>query len=186
MGRLTEKLNIKGKPAPDTPSDSKSLPTKVAIDPSVLGATAGITLERMLAQSLAYIFVGNETVQKIDDLKSLDKKNKLTDLLDNSVKTIDVLNEIKKELNKLDDPLTRLSSMLFSSKPEGLPVRLIMSDAPKNDVPMPGGEKKGPEKELPENKLKMIIDCDNLDKVLKNLNELSEDDKIKTLENEIN
>ena len=181
MGRLTEKLNIKGKPAPDTPSDSKSLPTKVAIDPSVLGATAGITLERMLAQSLAYIFVGNETVQKIDDLKSLDKKNKLTDLLDNSVKTIDVLNEIKKELNKLDDPLTRLSSMLFSSKPEGLPVRLIMSDAPKNDVPMPGGEKKGPEKELPENKLKMIIDCDNLDKVLKNLNELSEDDKIKTL-----
>ena len=181
MGRLTEKLNIKGKPAPDTPSDSKSLPTKVAIDPSVLGATAGITLERMLAQSLAYIFVGNETVQKIDDLKSLDKKNKLTDLLDNSVKTIDVLNEIKKELNKLDDPLTRLSSMLFSSKPEGLPVRLLMSDAPKNDVPMPGGEKKVQEKELPENKLKMIIDCDNLDKVLKNLNELSEDDKIKTL-----
>ena len=181
MGRLTEKLNIKGKPAPDTPSDSKSLPTKVAIDPSVLGATAGITLERMIAQSLAYIFVGNETVQKIDDLKSLDKKNKLTDLLDNSVKTIDVLNEIKKELNKLDDPLTRLSSMLFSSKPEGLPVRLIMSDAPKNDVPMPGGEKKVQAQELPENKLKMIIDCDNLDKVLKNLNELSEDDKIKTL-----
>ena len=158
MGRLTEKLNIKGKPAPDTPSDSKSLPTKVAIDPSVLGATAGITLEQMLVQSLAYIFVGNETAQKIDDLKGLDKKNKLTDLLNNSVKTVDVLNEIKKELNKLDDPLTQLSSMIFSANPEGLPVRLLVSDKPSNDVSMAGGEKKGQEQESSENTLKMIFE----------------------------
>ena len=165
----------------ETPSGQFDAPIEVALTGSMLGGSV-TDFETLIVRTISQVVYGDvaSTAKSINDIKGFAKKNQNPfDVAENTLKKIESLEKIHKQTNEILKPiaagvvkLAMFTGGLFGMA--GSNTGFLVS--PVKQPQMPGSEGKGNAQQV-----KIAIDSNNLDEVLEQLSNLSDDGTLSTL-----
>ena len=165
----------------ETPSGQFDAPIEVALTGSMLGGSV-TDFETLIVRTISQVVYGDvaSTAKSINDIKGFAKKNQNPfDVAENTLKKIESLEKIHKQTNEILKPIAAgvIKLAMFTGGLFGMAgsnTGFLVS--PVKQPQMPGGEGKGNAQQV-----KIAIDSNNLDEVLKQLSNLSDDGTLSTL-----
>ena len=165
----------------ETPSGQFDAPIEVALTGSMLGGSV-TDFETLIVRTISQVVYGDvaSTAKSINDIKGFAKKNQNPfDVAENTLKKIESLEKIHKQTNDILKPiaagvvkLAMFTGGLFGMA--GSNTGFLVS--PVKQPQMPGAEGKGNTQQV-----KIAIDSNNLDEVLEQFSNLSDDGTLSTL-----
>lgn len=166
---------------PKTPSGKFDAPLEVALTGSMLGGSV-TDFETLIVRTVSQVIYGDiaSTAKSINDIKSFAKKNQNPfDVAENTLKKIESLEKLHKATNNILRPIASsvVRLAMFTGSLLGLAASntgFVVTPTEKPNIP-------GQASSEPSETIKVAIESNNLDKILKSLSDLSGDGSLSTL-----
>ena len=166
---------------PKTPSGKFDAPLEVALTGSMLGGSV-TDFETLIVRTVSQVIYGDiaSTAKSINDIKSFAKKNQNPfDVAENILKKIESLEKLHKATNNILRPIASsvVRLAMFTGSLLGLAASntgFVVTPTEKPNIP---GQTSGD----PAQTIKVAIESNNLDEILKSLSDLSGDGSLSTL-----